>query len=56
MRSITWRMTSTGHGAPPMMPVRSESSLVVLNAAWSSIAMNIVGTPYTDVHRSASMA
>jgi hypothetical protein len=42
---MTRRMTSTGHGAPAMMPVRSDSRQKLSNTAWFSWAMNMVGTP-----------
>jgi len=38
-----------------MTPVRSDEKSVVSKSGWSSWAMNIVGTPYSDVHRSASI-
>ncbi len=49
-------MTSTGHGAPAITPVRKLRRSKPSNAGSSSIAMNIVGTPYTLVQRSASIA
>ena len=49
-------ITSTGHGEPAMIPVRSEVRSYDGKDAWSSCAMNIVGTPYTDVHRSSWIA
>src|SRR5437764_10246543 len=55
--SLTTRfMTSTGHGAPAMIPVRSD--VRSRSAKWgdSSMAMNIVGTPYIEVHRSDAIA
>ncbi len=45
IRWITCFITSTGHGAPPMTPVRSEERSNRSNSAWPSSAMNIVGTP-----------
>jgi hypothetical protein len=54
--SMTRFMTSTGHGEPAMMPVRSDERSKPPNAGCSSIAMNIVGTPYSDVHRSWATA
>jgi hypothetical protein len=45
MSRTTSRITSTGHGAPPIIPVRSElRSNDAKSGCWSS-AMNIVGTP-----------
>ena len=45
MRSMTLRITSTGHGEPAMIPVRSEVRSNVAKSSWPSSAMNIVGTP-----------
>jgi hypothetical protein len=45
IRSITRRMTSTGHGEPAMIPVRRPPRSWSPNDGWSSWAMNIVGTP-----------
>ena len=42
---MTRRMTSTGHGAPAMIPVRSEVRSTSAKAGSASMAMNIVGTP-----------
>jgi hypothetical protein len=56
MRERTCDMTSTGHGAPAMTPVRRVDRSKRSNPACSSMAMNIVGTPYSEVHRSASTA
>ena len=39
-----------------MMPVRSEDRSCSANDGWFCIAMNIVGTPYTPVQRSAAIA
>jgi len=50
--SITRRMTCSGHGEPAMIPVRSEERSCVGKSGLSSIAMNIVGTPYGEVQRS----
>jgi hypothetical protein len=41
----TFFMTSTGHGEPAMMPVRSVLKSNSLKRGCSSSAMNIVGTP-----------
>ena len=49
-------ITSIGHGAPAMMPVRSDVRSNRAKSAWSSSAMNIVGTPCSAVQRSASTA
>ena len=48
----TFFMTSTGHGEPAMMPVRSELKSNSLKRGCSSSPMNIVGTPYSEVQRS----
>ncbi len=45
MRSTHCFMTSTGHGDPAMMPVRSESRLKLSKLSRANMAMNIVGTP-----------
>ncbi len=37
------------HGAPAMIPVRSEDKSYDGNSGWSSSAMNIVGTPCSTV-------
>ena len=51
--STTRFITSTGHGEPAMIPVRSDDRSYEANSAQPSSAMNIVGTPYSDVHRSS---
>ena len=56
MRSMTRFMTSTGHGEPAMIPVRSDVRSNDAKPGWSSSAMNIVGTPKRDVQRSCSTA
>ena len=56
MRSMTWRMTSTGHGEPAMIPVRSDERSNSSKRGWPSSAMNIVGTPYRAVQRSSATA
>ena len=56
MRSTTLRITSTGQGEPAMIPVRSDPRSYSPNPGRSSSAMNIVGTPYSDVQRSSSTA
>ena len=45
MRSMTCFMTSTGHGEPAMIPVRSDVRSYSSKRGWPSSAMNIVGTP-----------
>src|SRR5687767_10218117 len=49
-------ITSTGHGDPAITPVRNDDRSKDEKSGWSSIAMNIVGTPYTDTHRSSWIA
>ncbi len=49
-------ITSTGQGEPAMIPVRSDDRSNSAKRGWSSSAMNMVGTPYREVHRSASTA
>ena len=39
------RITSTGHGAPAMMPVRRVDISNEEKSGWSSSMMNMVGTP-----------
>jgi len=39
-----------------MIPVRSVSNRYFGKSGWESSAMNIVGTPWTAVHRSSWMA
>ena len=55
-RSRMRRMISTGTGAAPMEPVRSERRSRVPNAGCPSIVMNMVGTPEKIVTRSVSMS
>src|SRR5260370_286430 len=50
-RSTTWRINSMGHGAPAMMPVRSEERSKHSKSGSSRTARNIVGTPYREVQR-----
>ncbi len=45
IRLCTCFITSTGHGAPAMMPVRSVERSYVAKSGWFSSAMNMVGTP-----------
>ena len=45
-------MISMGQGEPAMMPVRRLPRSNIGNIGWVSSAMNIVGTPYSAVHRS----
>ncbi len=56
MSSTQRFITSTGHTAPAMMPVRSDDRSRSAKSGWFCIAMNIVGTPYTAVHLSDSIA
>ena len=53
IRDWTCFITSTGQGEPAMMPVRSDVRSNSPKRGCSSSAMNIVGTPYSDVQRSA---
>jgi hypothetical protein len=43
-------ITSTGHGEPAMIPVRSDDRSYVAKSGSPSSAMNMVGTPYREVH------
>ena len=52
----TFFMTSTGQGAPPIIPVRREERSKRPNSGCSSSAMNIVGTPQREVQRSSDTA
>jgi hypothetical protein len=56
MSRCTRFITSTGHGEPAMIPVRRDDRSNDAKSGWSSSAMNIVGTPYSDVQRSAATA
>ena len=49
-------ITSTGQGEPAMMPVRSVERSYVAKSGRFSSAMNMVGTPYSEVHRSCCTA
>ncbi len=49
-------ITSTGHGEPAMIPVRSDDRSYDAKSGRPSSAMNIVGTPYSDVQRSSCTA
>ncbi len=49
-------MISIGQGLPAMIPVRSEERSNFAKSGWSISAMNIVGTPWSAVQRSASTA
>ena len=49
----TRRMVSIGHGEPAMIPVRRLERSNDANSGCSSWAMNIVGTPKSDVQRSS---
>ena len=44
-------MVSIGHGAPAMMPVRSDDRSCRAKPGSSSMAANIVGTPCSAVQR-----
>ena len=52
----TFFITSTGHGEPAMIPVRSDEKSNRENSGCSSSAMNMVGTPYSAVQRSSCTA
>jgi hypothetical protein len=49
-------IVSIGQGEPAMMPVRRDDKSNSANRAWSSSAMNIVGTPCSAVQRSWATA
>ena len=54
--SLTQRfITSTGQTDPAITPVRRVERSYVAKSAAFCIAMNIVGTPYTPVHRSSTI-
>ncbi len=55
MSRMTRFITSMGQGEPAMMPVRRVDRSYFVKAGCSSSAMNMVGTPCTAVHFSASM-
>ncbi|MNJ66444.1 hypothetical protein D3C77_625230 [compost metagenome] len=46
---ITRRITSIGQVAPAMIPVRKLDRSKSPRWGWSSMAMNMVGTPYSAV-------
>ncbi|MNN26168.1 hypothetical protein D3C81_1396680 [compost metagenome] len=46
---ITRRITSIGQVAPAMIPVRRVDRSMSGRCGWSSMAMNMVGTPYSAV-------
>ena len=56
MRSMTLRITCSGQVEPAMMPVRRLVRSKLSKFGSSSSAMNIVGTPYSEVQRSAATA
>ena len=56
MNTWTCFITSTGQGEPAMIPVRSEERSYASKSGQPSSAMNIVGTPYSDVHLSWATA
>ena len=45
IRSMTLRITCSGHGEPAMIPVRNELRSKLSKSGSPSSAMNIVGTP-----------
>jgi hypothetical protein len=45
IRDDTFFITSIGQGEPAMMPVRRLERSKDAKSGWSSIAMNMVGTP-----------
>lgn len=50
---MTRFITSTGQGEPALIPVRRLERSYAAKSGRSNSAMNIVGTPYSDVHRSS---
>ena len=48
-------MISIGHGDPAMIPVRSDVRSKRANSGCCKAAMNMVGTPWRAVQRSASI-
>ena len=56
MSSMQRFITSTGHTEPAITPVRRVERSCSAKVGWFCIAMNIVGTPYTPVQRSAAIA
>jgi len=54
--SMTSCIVAGGHGEPAMMPVRREDMSYLSKSGWLSSAMYMVGTPYTAVAFSRSMA
>ena len=55
-RSITRRISSIGQLEPAMIPVRSVDRSNSAKRGWSSMAMNMVGTPCRPVQRSSDTA
>ena len=53
---MTLRITCSGHVDPAMIPVRRVLRSKLSKFGSSSSLMNIVGTPYSDVHPSAATA
>ena len=53
--STTSSIALMGQGEPAMIPVLSDEKSNLGNSLCSSMLMNIVGTPYTEVHFSPSM-
>ncbi|MNE93481.1 hypothetical protein D3C80_1913380 [compost metagenome] len=54
--AITRFITSIGQVAPAMIPVRRLDRSMPARSGWSSMAMNMVGTPYSAVARSSATA
>ena len=50
MVSMTCLIVSIGHGDPPMIPVYRVERSNVLKFGRLSMSINIVGTPYNEVH------
>ena len=50
---MTRFITSTGQGEPAMQPVRSDDTSYDAKSGNPSSAMNMVGTPYSEVQRSS---
>ena len=47
---MTCFMVSTGQGDPPMIPVDRLDGSKVEKSGWFSMSINMVGTPYNEVH------
>ena len=50
MVSMTCLIVSIGHGDPPIIPVYRVERSNVLKFGRLSMSINIVGTPYNEVH------